>query len=124
LVYYDHGNNHCAYEVNSTKTEAGTRVIPMLTMARQALLKERENQKASGIRCKASIGGYTDFIFLNRFGYTMNNASINKVIRRIVRDYNDAQFLMAEDPDCKSEMIIVPMFSCHVLRHPYVKLTT
>lgn len=119
LVYYDHGNNHCAYEINSTKTEASTRVIPMLTMARQALLKERENQMASGTRCKASIGGYTDFIFLNRFGYTMNNASINKVIRRIVRDYNDAQFLMADDPDCKSEMIIVPMFSCHILRHTF-----
>lgn len=119
LVYYDHGNRHCAYEINSTKTEAGTRVIPMLNKAKAALLQEKENQRIAGIECKAKVGGYTDFIFLNRFGDNMNNSMINKAIKRLVRDYNECEFEKAEDPNYKEEIVIMPVFSCHTLRHTF-----
>ena len=67
-----------------------------------------------GFECKASIAGYTDFIFLNRFGYPLNNSTVNKALRRIVRDCNDEAFLESNDPD-----IIIPMFSCHSMRHTF-----
>ncbi len=114
LVYYDHGNRHCAYEINSTKTEAGTRVIPMLDMVHEALLLEKENQEKAGLVCKSSIGGYTDFIFLNRFGEVMNNGILNKVISRIIRDHNDEELL--RDADTAR---LIPKFSCHSLKHTF-----
>ena len=115
LVYYDHGEGHCAYEVNTTKTEAGERTIPMLKMVREALAEERKNQMKNGIRCQASIAGYTDFIFLNRFGNLLNNGIINKAICRIVRDYNEEQLNKEEE----EQGILLPRFSCHTLRHTF-----
>jgi integrase len=114
LVYYDHGNRHCAYEVNTTKTEASNRVIPILKLARKALLLEKEYQMAAGIRCQKSISGYTDFVFLNRFGDVLNNGVINKAIRRIVRDHNDEEIDKNGD-----DAFLLPMFSCHSLRHTF-----
>jgi len=114
LVYYDHGNRHCAYEVNTTKTEASNRVIPILKLARKALLLEKEYQMSAGIRCQKSISGYTDFVFLNRFGDVLNNGVINKAIRRIVRDHNDEEIDKNGD-----DAFLLPMFSCHSLRHTF-----
>ncbi|TDP44676.1 tyrosine-type recombinase/integrase [Aminicella lysinilytica] len=114
LVYYDHGNRHCAYEINSTKTEAGTRVIPMLDMVKDALLLEKKNQEEAGLTCKSSICGYTDFIFLNRFGEVTNNGMLNKAISRIIRDHNDEELLRDSE-----HARLIPKFSCHSLRHTF-----
>ena len=35
------------------------------------------------------VDGYTDFIFINRFGQPQHQATLNKAIRRIIRDCND-----------------------------------
>ena len=58
--------------------------------------------------------GYTDFIFINRFGLPQHQATLNKAIRRIIRDCNDEQFLKDESPD-----VLLPHFSCHSLRHTF-----
>ena len=69
LVYYSHGpQKGCSFNVNTPKTKAGERVVPMLGFVKEAFLEERENQKETGISCKVSIDGYTDFIFVNRYG--------------------------------------------------------
>lgn len=57
---------------------------------------------------------YTDFIFLNRFGQPQHQATLNKAIRRIIRDCNDEQFL--KDENAK---VLLPHFSCHSLRHTF-----
>ena len=92
-----------------TKTEAGTRIIPMLSEVRQALLNEREYQK--------EIDGYTDFVFLNRYGNVHNPQTINRAINRIVQAHNIAEIEIAEKK--KREPIIIPHFSCHSLRHTF-----
>ena len=120
LVYYSHGTNNapsgkkCAYEINSTKTPSSVRTIPMMDVVREAFILQKENMEKLGFECKASIAGYTDFIFLNRFGDPLNNSTVNKALRRIVRDCNDEAFLESNDPD-----IIIPMFSCHSMRHTF-----
>ena len=53
---------------------------------------EREYQQLIGIECKVIIDGYTDFVFLNRDGGTFYQGSLNKTIRRIIRDCNDEEF--------------------------------
>lgn len=39
----------------------------MLPKAKEVFLKERQNQEELCIKCKVSVDGYTDFIFINRF---------------------------------------------------------
>lgn len=86
LVYYSHGpQKGCYFNVNTPKTKAGERVVPMLGFVKEAFLEERENQKETGISCKVSIDGYTDFIFVNRYGETQHYGTLNKAIRRIIR---------------------------------------
>ncbi len=121
LVYYSHGKEEgCAYEINNTKTPAGFRMIPIMSSVREAFLMEKAFQERAHIKCNARIAGYMDFVFLNRFGSVMNQGIINKVIRRIVRDYNEVQFLKAEEGDISpDDVTLLPMFSCHSLRHTF-----
>lgn len=113
LVYYDRGEK-MGYTINSTKTPASERTIPMFPGVKDAFLEEKQYQQDAGIVCKAEVDGYTDFIFLNRFGLCLNNSTLNKVIRRIIRDCNDE--ILNKDPDAK---VLLPHFSCHSLRHSF-----
>ena len=102
------------FAINDTKTPASKRLIPMTTAVRQAFLMEREMQDELGISCKATVDGYTDFVFLNRFGKLHHQGSLNKVYKRIIRDCNDAEFLKNDNPK-----VLIPNFSCHNLRHTF-----
>lgn len=90
------------------------RKVPMLSFVKEAFLMEKERQELLGLRCEAVVDGYTDFIFLNRFGQPQHQSTLNKAIRRIIRDCNDEQFLKDEKPK-----VLLPHFSCHSLRHTF-----
>ena len=114
LVYYKHAVNGCYCNVHTTKTAAGTRVIPMMGNIKEAFLMERKNQEKAKLHCRSVIDGYTDFVFLNRFGDCQQQGTLNKALQRIIRDYNDE--LLTEG---KSLDHLLPYFSCHVLRHTF-----
>ena len=118
LVYYDHrvteGKKGCYFNINTPKTKAGTRQVPMLDFVREAFIMEREYQETLDIRCTITIDGYSDFIFVNRYGHTQHQATLNKAIRRIIRDCND-EVLLKEEKD----PVLLPHFSCHSLRHTF-----
>ena len=76
--------------------------------------QEKQKQEDLGLHCEVTIDGYTDFIFINRFGQAQHQATLNKAIRRIIRDCNDEQFLHSDEPD-----VLLPHFSCHSLRHTF-----
>ncbi len=114
LIYYNHATNGCYFNVHSPKTKAGTRCVPMLDFVREAFLEEQRYQQERGIRCEAQIDGYTDFIFVNRFGHTQHQGTLNKALKRIIRDCNDEVLLSGE-----SNPILLPPFSCHNLRHTF-----
>lgn len=118
LVYYNHkstdGKKGCYFNVHSPKTDAGIRLVPMLGFVKEAFQMEREMHELLDVKCEVTIDGYTDFIFLNRFGETQHQGCINKAIRRIIRDCNDAQFEKSENPE-----VLLPPFSCHSLRHTF-----
>ena len=119
LVYYNKGDgNGCSYAVNTPKTKAGNRTIPMMDFVKDAFLQEKKNQKETGIGCRAVVDCCTDFIFVNRFGDVQNQSTLNKAIRRIIRDCNDDVFLN-EKPNAKKEPVLLPPFSCHSLRHTF-----
>ena len=86
----------------------------MLGFVKEAFIQERDYQRANDIQCLVTIDGYTDFIFVNRFGNTQHQGTLNKAIRRIIRDCNDEVLLKEED-----DPVLLPHFSCHSLRHTF-----
>ena len=118
LVYYDHrsseGKKGCYFNVHTPKTEAGKRQVPMLGFVKEAFLMEKERQELLGVHCEVIIDGYTDFIFINRFGNPQHQSTLNKAIRRIIRNCNDEEFLKNDSPE-----VLLPHFSCHSLRHTF-----
>ncbi len=115
LVYYNKGdNNGCSFSVNTPKTKSGERTIPMLDTVKEAFMMERLYQQEQGLSCTASIDLYTDFIFINRFGGVQHQGTLNKAIRRIIRDCNDEVLARGED-----DPVLLPPFSCHTLRHTF-----
>lgn len=117
LVYYDHQDSLGAYySVNTPKTKAGMRIIPMTEKVKEAFLMEKQFQEAAGITCDISIDGFTDFVFLNRFGKVQTFSMLNKALKRIMRDCN-YEILSKAEPD--EDVLLLPPFSCHTLRHTF-----
>ena len=118
LVYYDHRDEYskrgCYFNVNSPKTKAGIRQVQMLGFVKEAFIMERDYQQELGVKCNITVDGYTDFIFLNREGGAYQFGTLNKAIRRIIRDCNDE--VLNKDPDAT---VLLPHFSCHSLRHTF-----
>ena len=114
LVYYNHTKNGCYFSINTPKTKAGERKIPMTDLVKKAFEQELEYQKENGIHCQVSIDGYTDFIFVNRFGNAQHQGTLNKALRRIIRDCNDEVLTKG-----KKSAVLLPRFSCHTLRHTF-----
>lgn len=115
LVYYNHRDeNGCYFNIHTPKTKAGNRQIPMTEEVKAAFMEERRCQESNGLRCKVMVDGYTNFIFINRFGNLQHQGTLNKAIRRIVRDCNDMQLFKG-----RKNPVLLPNFSCHSLRHTF-----
>lgn len=117
LIYRKHTDGKCRFSISTTKTEAGTRTIPMLPEVRQALQDERARQRELGEKCSVVIDGYTDFIFFNRFGNPHQPAAINREIGRIILAYNAQEMELAEVEGRTA--VLLPKFTCHNLRHTF-----
>ena len=117
LVYYDKGHHDgMSFAVNTPKTEAGKRKVPMLPKVKEAFLLEKQNQEESGIKCTSTVDGYTDFVFVNRFGSVQHLGTLNKALRRIIRDCNYEILDRQKDGE---EVVLLPKFSNHSLRHTF-----
>lgn len=100
------------FMVNSPKTAAGKRKIPMLPKVKEAFLMEKERQKELGLTCKVNIGGYTDFIFLNNNGNIYDTKLLNLALERIIKKCNNELIESGSS-------ILLPHISCHTLRHTF-----
>lgn len=117
LVYYNHRDEKgCYFSINTPKTKAGEREIPMTEGVKQAFLMEREFQSQAEISSKSRVDGYDDFIFVNRYGDVQNQGNLNKALRRMMRDCNDE---ILEKYGSDSDPVLLPQFSCHILRHTF-----
>ncbi|MFR9252030.1 MAG: tyrosine-type recombinase/integrase [Oscillospiraceae bacterium] len=115
--YYNHRDEKgCYFSINTPKTKAGEREIPMTEGVKQAFLMEREFQSQAEISSKSRVDGYDDFIFVNRYGDVQNQGNLNKALRRMMRDCNDE---ILEKYGADSDPVLLPQFSCHILRHTF-----
>ncbi len=118
LVYYNHRVGGCYFAINTPKTAAGCRKVPMTKAVKEAFIEERNYQMLHSISCNVRIDGYTDFVFVNRFGNVQHQGSLNKAIRRIIRDCNQEVLdRLAAGRIRKKDVVLLPKFSCHSLRH-------
>ena len=116
LVYFDkRAEERCTFAINTTKTKAGERSIPMLPKVKEAFLMEKEYQREFGVKSESVVDGYRDFIFVNRFGNVQHQGTLNKALRRIIRDCN----FEILDKNKQNDVIILPKFSNHSLRHTF-----
>ena len=116
LVYYNHKKNGCYFNIHTPKTKAGERTIPILNGVKEAFIQEEHYQREAEIECTVMIDGYTDFVFVNRFGNVHNQGTLNKAIRRITRDCNEEIIVKSRG---KANVTLLPRFSCHSLRHTF-----
>ena len=118
LVYFCHRSDAykkgCYFECSTPKTKCSIRQIPMLDFVKEAFAEQKAYIEEIGLECNAIIDGYTDFIFLNKDGVVLHQGTLNKAIKRIIRDCNDAEF--EKDPN---PTVLLPHFSCHSLRHTF-----
>ncbi|EOU1503410.1 tyrosine-type recombinase/integrase [Clostridium perfringens] len=116
LVYFSRGKEEgCSFAINTPKTEAGKRIIPMLPKVKEAFLLEKQYQEECGLKCEAVVDGYTDFIFINRFGNVQHQGTLNKALKRIIRDCNYEVLDKAQNKNT----VTLPRFSNHSLRHTF-----
>ena len=116
LIYRVQDSGKCEFHVTTPKTSAGIRVVPMLNDVRKALLQEKKRQFAEGFN-RTEIDGYSNFIFTNRVGYIHNPQTINRAIKRIIRDFNKEEKENAKKE--KRKPLEIRDFSVHNLRHTF-----
>ena len=108
------GKSYSYLECHSPKTKASIRKVPMMGFVKEAFEMQREYLEDAGLKCNAQVDGYTDFIFLNKDGNTLHQGTLNKALKRIIRDCNDTEFDKNPAP-----AVLLPGFSCHSLRHTF-----
>jgi len=116
LIYRVQDDGSCEFHITTPKTEKGKRIIPMLDDVKKALLQEKKSQLQKG-HSDYSVDGYTNFIFLNRYGKVHNPMTINRAIKRIYTAYNKEEAEKAKKE--KREPVLIPHFSVHVMRHTF-----
>ena len=103
--------------ISKPKTEAGIRKIPIVPEVRKALDEVKQYQYENGIFCRTEIDGYTNFIFLNRFGNVYLQQTLDRTLARIIDAYNDMELHDAAKK--KRNAVLLPHFTCHVLIHTF-----
>ena len=117
LVFYDRSKaKYTGFGINTPKTKAGYRSVPMIASVKEAFEEQKQYLKDNDLCSIDVIDGFKDFIFVNRFGHVQHQGTLNKAIKRIIRDANfDA---LEKNPSIKEENLL-PNFSCHTLRHTF-----
>ena len=116
-TYRPDGNGGMILSISTPKTEAGKRIIPMFKDVREALLSLKRDYFRFGIHCKSEIDGYSDFVFLNRFGNIYLPMDVNRAIKRIYTSANNQEVEQAKKEN--RTPIEIRHFSVHNLRHTF-----
>lgn len=116
LIYKNYGDG-CGFHVESPKTAAGIRNIPMTETIEEILKEQQKLNLMLGRYCKDDIEGYDNFVFISKNNRPYMPAGINSILYNIVNAYNKYEMIMAENDNRVAELI--PQFSVHALRHTF-----
>ena len=102
--------------INTPKTAAGTRTIPMLKEVYDAFLDEYQFQRITGF-CEEEVDGYSGFVFSSSVKTVMIPEDVNRAIQRVTDAYNKEEKVCAKNES--REPLLIPHFSAHHLRHTF-----
>ena len=117
LVYFrkpNNGDKRFGFAINTPKSKAGTRQVPMLNFVKEAFEMEKSYQEMLGTKCMTSIDGLENFIFSSPEGSILHYGALNKILKRVIRDCNKRIEGSGEEAPT-----LLPDFSCHTLRHTF-----
>jgi integrase len=108
-------NKTSEYGLNPPKTKSSKRCIPISPRVKEALLNEKKRQEENGIKCKITINGYSDFVFLDDKGGLFHYKKLNHRLDRLSA---------AIDAEIKNQGMIngltaSPHVHSHMLRHTF-----
>lgn len=95
------------YHIDTTKTEAGIRRVPMSDDLYELLKELKAKTYFDAYKFKAEIDGYSGFVIHTRTGLPVLSARLNEYAKRVVKSYND----LHEDK--------LPNVTCHTCRHTF-----
>lgn len=107
----------CRYYITFPKTKNGVREIPMMTDVRETLQKMYDRRDDFNPDFQPVVDGYTDFVFRDLGGSVYNLSRLNRIWKRISEEYNGEETQKAKEE--KREPLLLPKFTCHVLRHTF-----
>ena len=81
------------------------------------LLKLKQQQMQLGSYCELEVDGYTDFVFINRYGNVPLPHDINRAIVRISTEANAKEAEQAKKE--RRSPVVIRHFSVHNLRHTF-----
>jgi integrase len=111
LDYGDGYKHHC----ETTKTDAGFRVLPMSDNCYRALKMQREYQFTLGIDRDRETAGLKGFVFTSIRGHAQSPSNMNQLINRVRKSYNEHEAELSHKE--KRTPDILPSMSCHTYRH-------
>lgn len=114
LAYRKVDGENC--HINTPKTPAGWRTIPMIQEVYDAFLEEYQIQQITGF-CEQEIDGYRGFIFTSSNQTVTLPSEVNKAIHKIAEAYNEEEEALAKKE--RREPLLLPDFSAHHLRHTF-----
>jgi integrase len=106
----------CVKYIETPKTEAGRRTIPIFDEVFEAVLLEYQYQKCLGF-CKEVVDGYSGFLFSTADNKTYLQTAVNNAIHRAIKAHNEQEIIKAQKES--RNPIIVPDISAHNLRHTF-----
>ncbi|MCD8069142.1 MAG: site-specific integrase [Lachnospiraceae bacterium] len=113
LLYRNYGDGY-KYHLQSLKTSCSMRDIPITAECRKALKMQREYDLLLNIK-RQEVEGVRDFVFINQEGKPNVNQRLYTLFKSIVRKYNAGEMERAKKE--KRDPVLLPYFSCHILRH-------
>ena len=93
------------YEIVSTKTTSGTRLLPMEEDVKDAFLRILKNRKKT--KKEPTVDGYGGFLFLDKNGNPMVALHWEKYMQHAREKYN------------KEHLLQLPLITPHICRHSY-----
>ena len=114
LIYKDFGDGY-KFHINSPKTKAGNRTIPMSQAVQRACTEQKKINFTLDRHGIEAIEGYSDFIFLAKTGRPLMPSAVNNVLYNIIDAYNKAEAEKAKREH--RAPVFLPKVSSHSLRH-------
>lgn len=118
VSYFPDNSGKYTFHISTPKTNAGSRIIPMLNEVYEALKEEQKRQLATGTTFSScDIDGYTGFIFTTSTNNIFSDRAINAALKSITKACNKWESKRAA-VDRREPLQIRP-FSVHNLRHTF-----